>query len=105
MLAADVDAIAFLRFPQFPSSRAFGDAPAVTAWEFHARVPAEPGAAQIIPVPPRPFPATLRDPDLLPPRRPASDYAEIVWGVLLVVGIPFLLYRAWRRWRERKASR
>jgi hypothetical protein len=105
MLAADVEAIAFLRFPQFPSSRAFGDAPAITAWEFHARVPAEPGAAQIVPVPPRPFPDALRDPDLLPPPRPASDYAEIVWGVLLVVPIPFLLYRGWRRWRARRASR
>jgi len=104
MLAADVEAVVFLRFPQFPSSRAFGDAPAATPWEFHARVPAEPGAAQIVPVPPRPFPAELRDPDLIPPKRPASDYAAAIWGVLLIVGIPILIYRAWMRWRDRAAA-
>jgi hypothetical protein len=102
MLAEDVDAIAFVRFPQIPSSRVFGDAPAVTLSEYHARVPAEPGMAQIVPVPPRPFPDSLRDPDLLPPRRPPSDYAAIVWGLLTVVGIPIWLYGRWMRWRRRR---
>jgi hypothetical protein len=101
MIAADVEAVVFLRFPQFPSSRAFGDAPAATPGEYHARIPAEPGMAQIIPLPPRPFPRALRDPDLLPPPRRASDYAAIVWGVLSVVGIPWVLWRWWRRRGER----
>ena len=100
MLAEDLDALAFVRFPQFPSSRAFGDAPAVTTWEYKARVPNDPALAQIVPVPPRPFPAELRDPDLLPHALRPSDYALVVWGVLSVVGIPFLLWRAWR-WRAR----
>jgi hypothetical protein len=102
MIAADIEAVAFLRFPEFPSSRAFGDAPAVTPWEYHARVPAEPGMAQIIPLPPRPFPPELRDPDLLPPPRPASDYAAMVWGLLSVVGIPWVVWRGWQRWRDRR---
>jgi hypothetical protein len=105
MLAADLGAIAFVRFPQFPSNRAFGDAPAVTVREFHSRVPAEPGLMQIVPVPPRPFPAHLRDPDLLPERRPASSYAAMIWGVLLVVGIPIFLYRRWQRWRNRSEGK
>jgi hypothetical protein len=105
MLAADLGAITFVRFPQFPSSRAFGDAPAVTVREFHSRVPAEPGLMQIVPVPPRPFPPHLRDPDLLPERRPASSYAAMIWGVLLVVGIPIFLYRRWQRWRNRSEGR
>jgi len=96
MLAADVEAIVFVRFPQFPSSRVFGDAPAVTVREFHSRVPAEPGLLQIVPVPARPFPAALRDPDLLPARRPASTYAAVIWGILLLVGIPIFLYQRWR---------
>ena len=96
--------VAFVRFPQFPSSRKFGDAPAVTVREFHSRVPAEPGMMQIVPVPPRPFPATLRDPDLLPEPRPASSYAAMIWGVLLVVGIPIFLYHRWRRWRSRRST-
>jgi hypothetical protein len=101
MLASDAEAIVFVRFPQFPSSRAFGDAPAVTVREFHSRVPAEPGLMQIVPVPARPFPATLRDSDLLPARRPASDYVAAIWGILLLVGIPIFLYHRWQRWRCR----
>jgi hypothetical protein len=101
MLAADVEAVVFLRFPQFPSSRAFGDAPAVTVREFHSRVPAEPGLMQIVPVPARPFPAALRDPDLLPVERPRSAYAAVIWGILLIVGIPIFLYHRWQRWRNR----
>ena len=104
MLAEDVDAVAFVRFPQFPSSRAFGDAPAVTVREFHSRVPAEPGLMQIVPVPARPFPAALRDPDLLPAERPRSTYAAVVWGILLLVGIPIFVVHHWQRWRNRDRS-
>ncbi len=99
MLAEDLEALAFVRIPQFPSSRKFGDAPAVTTAEYRSRVPSDPALAQIVPVPPRPFPAELRDPDLLPPKRHPSDVAVIVWAVLTVVGIPLLLWRAWR-WRQ-----
>ena len=104
MLAEDLEALAFLRFPQFPSSRAWGDAPAVTTWEYKARIPNDPALAQIVPVPPRPFPAALHDPDLLPRTWRPSDYAVVVWGVLTVVGIPFLLWRGWR-WRRRRGER
>ena len=101
MVADDVEAILLVRFPQFPSSRAFGDAPAVTPWEYQSRLPPVP---QVVPVPVRPFPKALRDADLLPAARPASAYAAAIWGVLSVVGIPIFLYRQWRRWRERNAS-
>ena len=97
MLAEDVDALAFLRFPQFPSSRAFGDAPAVTTREFKVRLPDDPARAQIVPVPARPFPDFLRDPDLVPRAWRPSDFAALVWGVASIVGIPILLWRAWRR--------
>jgi hypothetical protein len=99
VLAEDMEALAFVRFPQFPSSRAFGDAPAVTTWEYKALIPNDPALVQIVPVPPRPFPEELRDPDLIPsPWRP-SDYAVLVWGLLTVVGIPVVLWRLWR-WRH-----
>ncbi len=81
----------------------FGDAPAVTTWEYKARIPNDPALAQIVPVPPRPFPVELRDPDLLPPTWRPSDYAVVAWGVLSIVGIPFLLWRAWR-WRRRRRA-
>ena len=99
MLADDVGALAFVRFPQFPSSRAFGDAPAVTTWEYKALIPNDPALVQIVPVPPRPFPQAMRDPDLIPPPWRPSDYAVLVWGLLTVVGIPVVLWRLWR-WRH-----
>jgi hypothetical protein len=97
MLAQDVDALVFMRFPQFPSSRAFGDAPAVTTWEYRTRVPSDPALAQIVPVPPRPFPDRLRDPDLLPPPRHASDAAAWTWGAVLAAIVAAAI--AW--WRRR----
>ena len=100
MLAHDVDAIAYVHFPQFPSSRVFGDAPVISPWEFQRRMPAEP---QIVPVPPRPLPEALRAKDLAPVERPASDYAAMFWGIVLVVGIPLFLYRRWQAWRNKRA--
>ena len=99
LLAEDIGALAFVRFPQFPSSRAFGDAPAVTTWEYKALIPNDPALVQIVPVPPRPFPEALRDADLIPPPWRPSDYAVLVWGLLTVVGIPIVLWRLWR-WRH-----
>ena len=104
MLAVDMQALAFVRFPQFPSSRAWGDAPAVTTWEYKARIPNDPALAQIVPVPPRPFPDDLRDPDLLPRTWRPSDYALVVWSILSVAGIPFLLWRLWH-WRRVRRGR
>jgi hypothetical protein len=102
LLAQDTDALAFLRFPQFPSSRAFGNAPAVSTWEYRTLVPSDPAMAQIVPVPPRPFPAELRDPDLLRSPWTPSDYATLVWAVLTGVGVP---WAAWWWWRRRSAKR
>ena len=103
MLAQDLDALAFLRLPQIPSSRAWGGAPAVTTWEYRTMVPSDPAAAQIVPVPPRPFPDRLRDPDLLPAKRRPSDIAATVWGIASLVGIPWLLWRLYRRLRAKRA--
>jgi hypothetical protein len=99
MLAQDLEALTFLRIPQIPSSRAWGGAPAVTTWEYRTMVPSDPSQAQIVPVPPRPFPDRLRDPDLLPAKRRPSDIAAIVWGIASLVGIPWLLWRLVRRLR------
>ena len=103
MLAADLDAIAYVRIPQFPSSRAFGDAPVASIAEYRARIPADPSKAQIVPVPDRPFPAALRDADLLPAPVRGSDMALLVWSCAIVVGIPLLCWRWWRR-RQRQRN-
>jgi hypothetical protein len=95
--AQDVEAIVFLSVPQLPSSRAWGDFPVVTAWEYCERYPRDPAKAKIIPVPPRPFPVALRDADLLPAPRERSELAVTIWAIVSIVGIPWLLWRWWRR--------
>lgn len=92
-LADDVDEILLVRVPQFPSSRAWGDSPAEDSVEYRARVPKDPARRQIIPVPPRPFPAELRDPHAPqePPLR--SDYAVAVWAIVLIAALLFILRR------------
>ena len=100
MLAEDVDAVAFLRIPQFPSSRAFGDAPVVNLREYRARLPADRSQMQVVPVPPRPFPPTLRDDDLLAPRAHPSDIATRVWGAIAIAGVAAALYRLLRKRRD-----
>jgi hypothetical protein len=100
MLAQDLEALVFLRIPQLPSSRAWGDAPAVTAWEYVARVPSDPEQAQIVPVPPRPFPARLRDADLLPRPLSRGEQALQIWAGFSIVGLPWVLWRWWQRRRK-----
>lgn len=101
LLAQDLEALALLRFPQFPSSRAFGGAPAVSTWEYRTLVPSDPAMRQVVPVPPRPFPPELRDPDLLSAPWTPADYATLAWAVITVVGLP---WAAWWWWRRRRAD-
>ena len=98
MIATDLDAVVYLRIPQLPSSRAWGDAPVVSLREYRARLPRDPRQYKIVPVPPRPFPPALRDPDLLPPPVAWSEICVTIWAVLSIVGIPWAI----RRWRRRR---
>lgn len=95
-LAEDIEALVFLRVPQLPSSRVWGDTPIVSVDEYTVRVPADPAQAKIIPVPPRPFPASLRDADLVarPPRR--GRRALALWGAATLLGGLWLIWR-WLR--------
>jgi len=61
------------------------------------RMPKDPRDAQIIPLAPRPFPDVLRDPDLLPSQLRPSDVALAAWGALLLIGLPVVIWRWWRR--------
>jgi hypothetical protein len=92
-LADDIDEILLVRVPQFPSSRAWGDSPAENSVEYRARVPKDPAQRQIVPVPPRPFPAELRDPRA--PKEPPlrSDYAVAAWAVVLISLLVLILRR------------
>ncbi|HEX7272048.1 MAG TPA: hypothetical protein VF420_07860 [Casimicrobiaceae bacterium] len=92
-LAQDLEAVFFLRVPQLPSSRAWGDYPVASPWEYSARLPADPAQRQIVPVPARPFPMRLRDPDLLPAPQPHSGYTIAAWAVLGLAIVAGILWR------------
>jgi hypothetical protein len=80
-------AIAWLRIPQFPSSRAWGCAPVTSLAEYRDRLPADRSKHKIVAVPPRPFPEALRDPDLLPPLPRPSDLALRGWAMAVLAAI------------------
>jgi hypothetical protein len=101
MLAEDIEALVWLRVPQLPSSRVWGDFAVVTGREYAGRLPADRRQTKIIPVPPRPFPSELRDSDLLPPPASRSALAVALWAVISLAGIPWLL---WRWWQSQKTG-
>lgn len=96
LLAEDIEALVFLRVPQLPSSRVWGNSPIVSVDEYTARVPSDPALAKIIPVPARPFPAALRDPDLVTTRPRRGQLAVALWGAVTVLAVPWILWR-WLR--------
>jgi hypothetical protein len=102
-LAEDLEALVFLRVPQLPSSRAWGDWPIASVDEYTARVPSDPAKAKIIPVPPRPFPESLRDPGRVPAPTRRGHRAVAIWGAMTVLVVPWLVWR-WLRQRQDKTK-
>ena len=105
LLARDLDALVAVRLPQIPSSRPWGDAPVESLAEYAARLPRPPAQPVVVPVPARPFPQDLRDPDLLPPPLSRSDVVAAGWGVAVLVGLPAVVRALWRRLRARRRAR
>ena len=103
-LADDLEAIVFVRIPQFPSSRAFGSDPVMSLSEYQKRAPADRADWKIIPVGPRDFPASMKNPLAPKEKRPQSVTATYVLaaGVLCLSGGVAL---AWRRRRQKVRSR
>src|SRR5690242_21874285 len=101
MLAEDLEAVIYVRIPQFPSSRAFGQAPVASMDEYMKRAPQDHSKWKIVPVAPRPFPAAMRDPAAAgdPPR--ASVYALSAYALALLIGAAWM----WLWVRQVKACR
>ena len=93
MLAADIEALVYLRIPQFPSSRAFGAAPVDSIDEYNQRVPADKADWKIIPVAPRPFPPELKDASA-PAQAPLPSLYALYGYAAALAGLGALL--AWR---------
>jgi hypothetical protein len=99
MLAEDAVALVGVRIPQIPSSRAPGTWPAASPREYLNALPADPADLKVIPVPPRPFPQGLRDPDLrpAPPRR--STLPIVLWAATGILPLAWIAGAIWRALR------
>ena len=103
-LADDLEAIVFVRIPQFPSSRAFGYDPVLSLSEYEKRAPANRADWKIIPVGPRAFPSSMKNPLAPKEKRPQSVTATY----LLAAGMFCLsggVVVAWRKRRKKVRSR
>lgn len=80
MMAEDIEALLYVRIPQFPSSRAMGQAPVASLDEFMARAPADKAQWKIVPNDPRPFPPELKDPAAPAEEVASSQYALAGYG-------------------------
>lgn len=100
MLGEDIEALVYVRIPQFPSSRAFGQAPVASFDEYMQRVPADRKDWKIIPVPPRPFPVALQDGDGATEPLEGSSIALAAYGGFFGVTAVGL----WHRRRKRGES-
>jgi hypothetical protein len=100
-LGQDLEALLFVRIPQFPSSRALGSDPVLSLHEYQQRAPANRADWKIVPVAPRAFPTTFKDPAAPKERRPPSALATWAWGgvAATVLATPALIVR-----RRRKAA-
>ena len=97
LLAQDLVALAGVRLPQIPSSRRLGTWAAANPREYLNALPRDPAQVQVVPVPPRPFPAALRDADLLPAPRRRSTLPLFLWalsGVLPLAWVAGAIARA-----------
>ena len=100
MLHDDIEAVVFVRIPQFPSSRAFGQAPVMSIDEYQDRVPNDKAQWKIVPVGPRPFPAALKDAAAPADRNLPSLYALYAYAVVIALCVcGFWRYRVCRRAR------
>jgi hypothetical protein len=96
-LGADLEAVLFVRIPQFPSSRAFGSDPVLSLREYQQRAPAKRADWKIVPVAPRPFPAAFKDAAAPKERKPPSVMATWMWGGVAALAITAPLIHRRRR--------
>jgi hypothetical protein len=105
MLRDDLEAVIFVRIPQFPSSRAFGQAPVLSIDEYEERVPKDKSQWKIVPVGPRPFPAEMKDAAAPADRVLPSVYALYAYAVVIALCVAGIWRFRGRRRREKGASK
>lgn len=101
MMADDLEALIYVRIPQFPSSREFGQAPVASIDEYMKRAPEDQAQWKIVPVPPRPFPPELKDPDVPAEESLPSSFALYAYGGIFGISA----VGAWRRRSGKRAAK
>lgn len=87
-LTEDLEAIIYVQIPQFPSSRAMGQAPVASLDEYMARTPTDMSKWKIIPVGTRQFPNELKDKHAPSESLRPAYYGLMIWlGVLTLIGL------------------
>ena len=100
-MAEDIEALVYVRIPQFPSSRAMGQAPVASLDEYMARTPEDRSKWKIVPVASRPFPTELKD-----PQAPNEEWSPSSIALAGYVGFFCMLgVGAWRMKRLRSSRR
>jgi hypothetical protein len=95
-------AVAWLRFPQIPSSRAFGRDAAASPADYLSRAPADRAQWKTIALEPRPYPDHIRD--WRPPAPLLSD-AQVGVAAFGLLGVALAAPPAWWMVRRRRARR
>lgn len=101
MLADDLEALIYVRIPQFPSSREFGQAPIASIDEYMKRAPEDRAQWKIVPVPSRPFPPELKDADAPAEDSLPSSLALYAYGGIFGISA----VGAWRRRSGKRAAK
>ena len=95
-MAEQLEAIYFVRIPQFPSSRADGLAPVYSFAQYLQQAPADRSQWQIIPVTPNPLPQNLKDGLARQPKAPALLPLPAALLLIILAVLGYLFFRLCR---------
>lgn len=95
-MAEQLEAIYFVRIPQFPSSRADGLAPVYSFAQYLQQAPADRSQWQIIPVTPNPLPEPLKERLARQPKAPALLPLPAALLLIILAVLGYLFFRLCR---------
>lgn len=98
--ANNIEALIFVRIPQIPSSRAFGQAPVFSFDEYLKRAPADRSQWKIVPTEPRPFPEELKEGLALKAENPSFIPLSVVAALVALLSLMVMSAFWWKRRRK-----
>ena len=104
-MVEQLEAIYFVRIPQFPSSRADGLAPVYSFAQYLQQAPADRSQWQIIPVTPNPLPEQLKEGLALEEQAPALVPMPVILFLISILGAAWVMCKLLRCWLKRLLRR